>query len=111
MTKDEMNLHALVGKTADGDFLREMIGFAAAADGARGRRPDRRGLWREECGPARPAQRVVADFAMSATKSLAPTCCESRRSCARSRKKAPAEWTGQGTRRGYIIASRRRGAT
>jgi transposase-like protein len=29
MTKDEMNLHALVGKTADGDFLREMIGFAA----------------------------------------------------------------------------------
>jgi transposase-like protein len=29
MTKDEMNLQALVGKTADGDFLREMIGFAA----------------------------------------------------------------------------------
>jgi len=29
MTKDEMNLEALVGKTADGDFLREMIGFAA----------------------------------------------------------------------------------
>src|SRR5579864_8101840 len=29
MTKDEMNLHALVGKMADGDFLREMIGFAA----------------------------------------------------------------------------------
>src|SRR5579864_280977 len=29
MTKDEMNLHALVGKMADGDFLREMIGCAA----------------------------------------------------------------------------------
>jgi len=29
MTKDEMNLQALVGKTADGDFLRKMIGFAA----------------------------------------------------------------------------------
>jgi hypothetical protein len=29
MTNDEMNLHALAGKTADGDFLREMIGFAA----------------------------------------------------------------------------------
>jgi transposase-like protein len=29
MTKDEMDLQALVGKTADGDFLREMIGFAA----------------------------------------------------------------------------------
>jgi len=29
MTKDKMDLHALVGKTADGDFLREMIGFAA----------------------------------------------------------------------------------
>lgn len=29
MTKDKMDLHALVGKTADGDFLRDMIGFAA----------------------------------------------------------------------------------
>src|SRR5215203_2203856 len=29
MTNDKMDLHALVGKTADGDFLREMIGFAA----------------------------------------------------------------------------------
>ena len=29
MSKDEMNLQALVGKTADGDFLREMIDFAA----------------------------------------------------------------------------------
>jgi transposase-like protein len=29
MTNAEMDLHALVGKTADGDFLREMIGFAA----------------------------------------------------------------------------------
>lgn len=29
MTDDKKNLHALVGKTADGDFLREMIGFAA----------------------------------------------------------------------------------
>jgi hypothetical protein len=28
MTNDTMNLQALVGKTADGDFLREMIGFA-----------------------------------------------------------------------------------
>lgn len=29
MTKDKIDLHALVGKTADGDFLRDMIGFAA----------------------------------------------------------------------------------
>ena len=29
MTNDKMDLHALVGKTADGDFLRDMIGFAA----------------------------------------------------------------------------------
>ena len=29
MTNDKMHLHALVGKTADGDFLRDMIGFAA----------------------------------------------------------------------------------
>ena len=29
MTKETMDLHALVGKTANGDFLREMIGFAA----------------------------------------------------------------------------------
>ena len=29
MTNDKMGLHALVGKTADGDFLRDMIGFAA----------------------------------------------------------------------------------
>ena len=29
MTNEKMDLHALVGKTADGDFLREMIGFAA----------------------------------------------------------------------------------
>ena len=29
MTTDKMDLHALVRKTADGDFLREMIGFAA----------------------------------------------------------------------------------
>jgi transposase-like protein len=29
MTSDKMDLHALVGKTADGDFLRDMIGFAA----------------------------------------------------------------------------------
>ena len=29
MTTDMMNLQALVGKSADGDFLREMIGFAA----------------------------------------------------------------------------------
>jgi putative transposase len=28
MTNDTMNLQTLVGKTADGDFLREMIGFA-----------------------------------------------------------------------------------
>lgn len=29
MTNDKMDLDALVGKTADGDFLRDMIGFAA----------------------------------------------------------------------------------
>jgi transposase-like protein len=29
MTKDMMDVQALIGKTADGDFLREMIGFAA----------------------------------------------------------------------------------
>ena len=29
MTNDKMDLHALVGKSADGDFLRDMIGFAA----------------------------------------------------------------------------------
>jgi transposase-like protein len=29
MTNDMMDVQALVGKTADGDFLREMIGFAA----------------------------------------------------------------------------------
>ena len=29
MTKDMMDVQALIGKTADGDFLREIIGFAA----------------------------------------------------------------------------------
>jgi len=29
MTDDRMNDQALLGKSADGDFLREMIGFAA----------------------------------------------------------------------------------
>ena len=29
MTDDTMNLQALVRKSADADFLREMIGFAA----------------------------------------------------------------------------------
>ena len=29
MTDDRMNVQALVGKSADADFLREMIGFAA----------------------------------------------------------------------------------
>ncbi|AMK25520.1 IS256 family transposase [Sphingobium sp. TKS] len=29
MTADKMDLHTLVGKSADGDFLRDMIGFAA----------------------------------------------------------------------------------
>jgi transposase-like protein len=29
MTKDMMGVQALIGKTGDGDFLREMIGFAA----------------------------------------------------------------------------------
>ena len=29
MTKDQMDLNALVGKSAHGDFLRDMISFAA----------------------------------------------------------------------------------
>ena len=29
MTEDRMDVHALLGKSADADFLREMIGFAA----------------------------------------------------------------------------------
>ena len=29
MTDDRMNLQALAGKSADADFLREIIGFAA----------------------------------------------------------------------------------
>ena len=29
MTKDMMDVQALIGKTGDGDFLREMIGCAA----------------------------------------------------------------------------------
>ena len=29
MTAGKVDLHALVGKSADGDFLRDMIGFAA----------------------------------------------------------------------------------
>jgi len=29
MTEDKMDVQSLIGKTADGDFLREMIGFAA----------------------------------------------------------------------------------
>lgn len=29
MTADKMDLHTLVGKSAEGDFLRDMIGFAA----------------------------------------------------------------------------------
>ena len=30
MTNDQMDLNALVGKSADGDFLRDMISFAGS---------------------------------------------------------------------------------
>ena len=38
MTDDTMNLQALVGKSADADFLREIIGFAAQQLGRLGGR-------------------------------------------------------------------------
>ena len=59
MTDDMMNLQALVEKSADADFLREMIGFAAQrlmeleVGGLTGA-----ALWREERRAARPAQRL-----------------------------------------------------
>jgi hypothetical protein len=54
-----MNLKTLIEKTPDADLLREMIGFAAErlmemeVAGLTGA-----GLWREEPGPARSAQRL-----------------------------------------------------
>jgi hypothetical protein len=46
MTNPMMDLHSLVEKSSDADFLREMIGFASR--GAGSRRLERRGARREE---------------------------------------------------------------
>ena len=46
MTDDTMNVQALLGKSADSDFLREMIGFAAQRlMELEVGRPDCRWLW------------------------------------------------------------------